>query len=141
MKKLLIVLGMTLLFISLACGTQSSELENQILKEEIENLEISLTELNAEINLLKWDMINLSNIIESESLSEADLNDSLNKAYIVNRNYVDNSIHGAYAEIDYLETRVFSSDGLSYRVDQLEDEICSLAGIVREDRTSLPDIC
>ncbi len=132
---------MTLLFISLACGTQSSELENQILKEEIENLEISLTELNAEINLLKWDMINLSNIIESESLSEADLNDSLNKAYIVNRNYVDNSIHAASAEMDYLETRVFSPDGLSYRVDQLEDEICSLAGIVREDRTSLPDIC
>lgn len=132
---------MTLLFISLACGTDSSELENHILKQEVENLEISLTELNDEINLLKWDIINLSNIIEPESLSEADLNDSLNKAYIVNRNYVDNSVHAAHAEIDYLETRVFSPDGLSYRVDQLEDEICFLVGTLREDYTSLPDIC
>jgi hypothetical protein len=114
MKKLLIVLGMTLLLTSLACGP--SESEHQILKQEVENLERSLTELNAEINLLKWATVTLSDIIGPDSLSKADLNDSLNKAYVVNRGYVDNSISAAYAEINYLEAEI----------EDLESMVCAL---------------
>ena len=116
MKKLLIALGITLLLASLACGTQSTESENQTLKQEVENLERSLTELNAEINLLKWATVTLSDIIGPDILSKAELNDSLNKAYVVNRGYVDNSISAAYAEINYLEAEI----------EDLENMVCAL---------------
>ena len=47
MNKLLITLGIIMLVTTLACGTQSSESENQILKQEIEDLESAVCALMA----------------------------------------------------------------------------------------------